>query len=148
MIKLTQDTIDTDAVLESVASTKAGAVVLFLGTTREFTAGRQTASLDYESYGEMAQRKMAELEAEARQRWSLIEVTLVHRLGHVGLGEASVAIAVSSPHRGDAFTAGQWLIDTLKEIVPIWKKENWSDGTSEWVHPGMPTTTCPENDLK
>ena len=148
MIELTQDTIDTDAVLESVASTKAGAVVLFLGTTREFTAGRQTASLDYESYGEMAQRKMAELEAEARQRWSLIEVTLVHRLGHVGLGEASVAIAVSSPHRGDAFTAGQWLIDTLKEIVPIWKKENWSDGTSEWVHPGMPTTTCPENDLK
>jgi len=148
VIELTQDTIDTDAVLESVASTKAGAVVLFLGTTREFTAGRQTASLDYESYGEMAQRKMAELEAEARQRWSLIEVTLVHRLGHVGLGEASVAIAVSSPHRGDAFTAGQWLIDTLKEIVPIWKKENWSDGTSEWVHPGMPTTTCPENDLK
>ena len=148
MIKLTQDTIDTDAVLESVASTKAGAVVLFLGTTREFTAGRQTASLDYESYGEMAQRKLAELEAEARQRWSLIEVTLAHRLGHVGLGEASVAIAVSSPHRGDAFTAGQWLIDTLKEIVPIWKKENWADGTSEWVHPGMPTTTCPENDLK
>ena len=139
MIELIQDPINTDTVLKSVASTKAGAVVLFLGTTREFTAGRQTASLDYESYGEMAQAKMQELEAEARQRWSLIEVTLVHRLGHVGLGEASVAIAVSSPHRGDAFTAGQWLIDTLKEIVPIWKKENWADGTSEWVHPGMPS---------
>ena len=148
MIELIQDPINTDMVLKSVASTKAGAVVLFLGTTREFTAGRQTASLDYESYGEMAQRKMGELEAEARQRWSLIEVTLVHRLGPVGLGEASVAIAVSSPHRGDAFTAGQWLIDTLKEIVPIWKKENWADGTSEWVHPGMPTPTCPGTDSK
>ncbi len=148
MIELIQDPINTDTVLKSVASTKAGAVVLFLGTTREFTAGRQTASLDYESYGEMAQGKMQELEAEARQRWSLIEVTLVHRLGHVGLGEASVAIAVSSPHRGDAFTAGQWLIDTLKEIVPIWKKENWADGTSEWVHPGMPSPTCPGTDSK
>ena len=148
MIELIQDPINTDTVLKSVASTKAGAVVLFLGTTREFTAGRQTASLDYESYGEMAQGKMQELEAEARQRWSLIEVTLVHRLGHVGLGEASVAIAVSSPHRGDAFTAGQWLIDTLKEIVPTWKKENWADGTSEWIHPGMPSPTCPETDSK
>ena len=148
MIELIQEASNTNTVLESVASTRSGAVVLFLGTTREFTAGRQTASLDYESYGEMAQRKMEELEAEARQRWSLIEVTLVHRLGHVGLGEASVAIAVSSPHRGDAFTAGQWLIDTLKEIVPIWKKENWADGTNEWVHPGMPSPTCPGTDSK
>ena len=137
MIQLNHDPIDSSEVLESVQSPEAGAVVLFLGTTREFTAGRQTESLDYESYGEMAVRKLEELEQQARQRWSLTEVTLVHRLGHLGIGEASVAIAVSAPHRKDAFTAGQWLIDTLKEIVPIWKKENWADGTSEWVHPGM-----------
>ena len=112
-------------------------MVLFLGTTREFTAGRQTESLDYESYGEMAASKLQELEEQARQQWALTEVTIVHRLGHLEIGEASVAIAVSAPHRKDAFTAGQWLIDTLKEIVPIWKKENWADGTSEWVHPGM-----------
>ena len=87
----------------------------------------------------MAVRKLEELEQQARQQWSLTEVTIVHRLGHLGIGEASVAIAVSAPHRKDAFTAGQWLIDTLKEIVPIWKKENWADGTSEWVHPGMPS---------
>ena len=139
MIQLNYDPIDSSAVIESVQSPEAGAVVLFLGTTREFTAGRQTESLDYESYGEMAFRKLEELEQEARQRWSLTELTIVHRLGHLGIGEASVAIAVSAPHRKDAFTAGQWLIDTLKEIVPIWKKENWADGTSEWVHPGMPS---------
>jgi molybdopterin synthase catalytic subunit len=66
-----------------------------------------------------------------------VECVIVHRLGHLELGEASVAIAVSTPHRRDSFEAGQWLIDRLKEVVPIWKKENWADGTSEWVHPGI-----------
>lgn len=137
MIQLNHEPIDSNQALASVQSPHAGAVVLFLGTTREFTAGRQTESLDYESYGEMAASKLQELEEQARQQWALTEVTIVHRLGHLEIGEASVAIAVSAPHRKDAFTAGQWLIDTLKEIVPIWKKENWADGTSEWVHPGM-----------
>jgi molybdopterin synthase catalytic subunit len=111
--------------------------VLFLGTTREFTHGRQTASLDYECYPEMAEKKLAELEAEARQKWPLTGCAIVHRLGRLELGEASIGIAVSSPHRGDAFDACEWLIDTIKQVVPIWKQENWTDGTSEWVHPGM-----------
>jgi len=85
----------------------------------------------------MAEKKLAELEAQTLERWPIIRCAIVHRVGRLDLGEASVAIAVSSPHRGDAFEAGKWLIDTLKEVVPIWKKENWSDGTSEWVHPGM-----------
>ena len=137
MIRLTDKLIDTDEVLRSVASAQAGAAVLFLGTTRQFTGERQTASLDYECYPEMAEKKMAELEAEARRRWPIVECAIVHHLGHLPLGEASVAIAVSTAHRGDAFAAAQWLIDTLKEVVPIWKKENWSDGTTEWVHPGL-----------
>src|SRR5262245_21275467 len=137
MISLTHEPLDPAPVLPQVASNNAGAVVLFLGTTREFTKGRQTVSLDYECYPEMAERKLAELEAEARRRWPIIECQIVHRLGHLELGEASIAIAVSSPHRADAFAAGQWLIDTIKEDVPIWKQENWADGTSEWVHPGM-----------
>jgi molybdopterin synthase catalytic subunit len=137
MIALTHEPIDTAAVLAQVASNDAGAVVLFLGTTREFTRGRQTASLDYECYPEMAEKKLAELATEARRRWPLVGCAIVHRLGHLGLGEASIAIAVSSPHRRVAFEAGQWLIDTIKEVVPIWKQENWADGTSEWVHPGM-----------
>ena len=137
MIQLVHEPIDTNDVLRSVASHEAGAVVLFLGVTREFTAGRQTSSLDYECYPEMAERKLAELESDARRRWSLVNCTIVHRLGHLKLGEASVAVAISAPHRADAFHAAQWLIDTLKEVVPIWKKENWADGTAEWVHPGI-----------
>jgi molybdopterin synthase catalytic subunit len=144
MIRLTHEAIDSQELLDDVASPLAGAVVLFLGTTRELTAGRRTDWLDYECYPEMAQQKLAELEGEARQRWPLVECSIVHRLGRVEVGQASVAIAVSSAHRQAAFDAGQWLIDTLKEVVPIWKKENWSDGSSEWVHPGLngPAARC------
>jgi molybdopterin synthase catalytic subunit len=137
VIQLTYDVIDPSQILASVASHEAGAVVLFLGTTREFTRGRRTLSLDYECYPAMAEKQLAELEAQARERWPLTGCTVVHRLGHLELGEASIAIAVSSPHRAVAFEAGQWLIDTIKQVVPIWKQEHWADGTSEWVHPGM-----------
>ena len=135
MIQLTLSPIDAATALAQVSSSRAGAVVLFLGTTREFTHGRQTMSLDYECYPEMAEKKLAELEAEARRRWPLVEVVIVHRLGRVELAEASIAIAVSAPHRAAAFDAGRWLIDTIKQDVPIWKQEHWADGTSEWVHP-------------
>ena len=141
MISLTHSPIDPAAVLAQVASNDAGGVVLFLGTTREFTRGRRTTSLDYECYSEMAQAKLAELEAQARERWPIVHCSIIHRLGRLQLGEASIAIAVSSPHRQAAFEAGKWLIDTIKEEVPIWKQENWADGTSEWVHPGLGTFT-------
>jgi molybdopterin synthase catalytic subunit len=137
MHRLTREPIDYAALVESVRSDRAGAVVLFLGTVREMTEGRRTVALDYEGYPEMAEAKLAELEAEARRRWPVENVGLVHRLGRLELGEISVAVAVSSPHRQDAFEAGRFLIDTLKVTVPIWKKENWSDGTTEWVHPTM-----------
>ena len=137
MIELTEQVIDSAALLHRVSSPEAGAVVLFLGTTREWTEGRQTVALDYECYREMAEHKLAQLEEAARQRWEITDCTLIHRLGRVAVGEASVAIAVSAPHRNDAFEAGRWLIDTLKTEVPIWKKENWVDGSSQWVHPGQ-----------
>jgi molybdopterin synthase catalytic subunit len=136
MIQLTRDIIDYHALTESVRSNAAGAVVLFLGTVREMTNGRQTVALDYEGYPEMAEAKLAELETSARSRWPVTEVAIAHRLGKLELGEISVAVAVSCPHRKDAFDAGRFLIDELKVTVPIWKKENWSDGTTEWVHPG------------
>ena len=145
MIELVQQPIDTSRVLAHVASNEAGAVVLFLGTTRQFTHQRETLSLDYECYPEMATEKLQQLEAEARCRWPIVDLAIVHRLGHLGLGEASVAIAVSSPHRQDAFEAGTWLIDTLKEVVPIWKQENWADGTSQCVHPGVEPPETPLN---
>jgi molybdopterin synthase catalytic subunit len=139
MIQLTTEPINTDIILQRAGHPAAGAVVLFLGTTRELTDQRQTVALDYEAYVEMAQLQLAELESQARRRWPVIECIVVHRLGRVPIGEASVAIAVSTPHRADAFAAGQWLIDSLKRDVPIWKREQWADGTTEWVHPGMGT---------
>ena len=141
MIQLTDNPIDTTALLDQARSPEAGAVVLFLGTTRELTDGRRTVALDYEAYQEMAERKLAELEAEARRRWPLAECLIVHRLGRVPVGEASVAIVVSTPHRRQAFAAGEWLIDALKAQVPIWKREQWDDGTTEWVHPGVDNST-------
>lgn len=135
MPELVQKAIDIAAVLTSVRSSQAGAVLLFLGTTREFTGGKQTVTLDYEAYHTMAKKKLLELETSARDQWDLVDCAIVHRLGNVPLGEASVAIAVSSAHRATAFEAGRWLIDTLKVEVPIWKQEHWSDGTTEWVHP-------------
>ncbi len=136
MIQLTREIINYHELTESVRSDAAGAVVLFLGTVREMTNGRQTVALDYEGYPEMAEAKLAELESAARSQWPVTEVAISHRLGKLELGEISVAVAVSCPHRKDAFDAGRFLIDELKVTVPIWKKENWSDGTTEWVHPG------------
>jgi molybdopterin synthase catalytic subunit len=138
MIAITEAPIDHAAITEGVRSNNAGAVCSFLGTVREMTGDRRTASLDYEAYPEMALKKMAELEDEARSRWPILEAALVHRVGHLELGEISVVVAVSCPHRGQAFEACRWLIDRLKEVVPIWKKEVWADGTEEWVHPGSP----------
>ena len=143
VIQLTHDLIEAGDVLGRVVSPTAGAVVLFLGTTREMTAGRRTLWLDYDCYAEMAERKLEQLESQARSRWPLVECVIVHRLGRVELAEASVAIALSSPHRQAAFEAGQWLIDTLKQVVPIWKQEHWADGTSQWVHPGLDADALP-----
>ncbi len=137
MIELTREEIDYTALTERVRSPQSGAVILFLGTVREMTDGRQTVALEYDAYPEMAKMKLAELEAETREQWPVEEIAIVHRLGRLELGDISVAIALSSPHRRQAFEAGQFLIDELKVRVPIWKKENWSDGGTEWVHPGV-----------
>ena len=135
MIQITTDTIAPSLLLSHVADRNAGASLLFLGTTREFTCDKQTSLLEYECYEEMAKAKMEELRSQAMRDWPITECAIIHRIGKVDIGETSVAIAVSSPHRAAAFEAGKWLIDTLKQVVPIWKKEVWSDGTSEWVHP-------------
>lgn len=143
MIQLTREEIDIHDLTESVRSNQSGAVILFLGTVRELTGGKKTSALDYEAYPEMAELKLQELEQQARERWPIDRVALVHRLGHLELGEVSVAVAVSCPHRHQAFDAARFLIDELKAWVPIWKKENWADGTTEWVHPGLETSALP-----
>jgi molybdopterin synthase catalytic subunit len=135
MIRLTSAPIDFHALTEQVRRKDCGAVVLFLGTVRELTEGRTTVALDYEAYPAMAEKQMAQIEQETRQRWPIGDMALVHRLGHLELGEVSVAVAVSCPHRAQAFEACRYAIDRVKEVVPIWKKENWADGSTEWVHP-------------
>ena len=137
MIELTTEPIDYNQLTEFVRDHTAGAVTLFLGTVREFTRGVQTSWLEYEAYPDMARASMAELEAEACQKFTVTKIAISHRTGTMALGEISVAIAVSSPHRDQAFEAGRWLIDTLKERVPIWKKEHFADGREEWQHPGV-----------
>jgi molybdopterin synthase catalytic subunit len=135
MIALTNESIDHASLIERVRCPSCGGVVTFLGTVRDFTDGRETHSLDYEAYSAMAEKKMAEIEQDARQRWPIGNLILVHRLGHMEIGDVSVAVAVSCPHRAQAFEACRFVIDRLKDLVPIWKKENWADGTCEWIHP-------------
>lgn len=134
-VELTDQVIDSHSLVQFATTARSGAVILFLGTVRELTAGRKTIALDYDAYPEMALAKMNELVDEAAEKWPIQKVALVHRTGHLELAEASVAICVSCPHRQDAFLAGQFLIDELKIRVPIWKQENWDDGTTQWVHP-------------
>ena len=135
MIELTDNPIDYQTVVESVRSNAAGAAVLFLGTIREYTGDIQTASLEYDAYPQMAHAAMAKLREEAIAKWGLVDAAIVHRKGPLELGDVAVAVATSSAHRRAAFEAGQWLIDTLKQRVPIWKKELYANGQTEWVHP-------------
>lgn len=135
MVRLTRETIDYHRLTEEVRRAQCGAVVTFLGTVRDLTGERVTVALDYEAYPEMATKKMAEIEADTRARWPVGDIVLEHRLGHLEIGDISVAVAVSCPHRHQAFEACRHAIDRLKELVPIWKKEHWNDGTTEWVHP-------------
>ena len=136
MVRLTPDPIDHAALTEAVRRPDCGAVVTFLGTVRDLTDGKVTVALDYEAYAGMAEKKMAEIERDTRERWPVGEMLMVHRTGHLEVGEVSVAVAVSCPHRAQAFEACRFAIDRLKELVPIWMKENWADGSTEWVHPG------------
>src|SRR5207247_5713760 len=135
MIQLVSNPIDYTGLTEQVRRKDCGAVVTFLGTVRDLTGDKVTVALDYEAYPGMAEKKMAEIESDTRGRWPVGDIVLVHRLGHLDVGEVSVAVAVSCPHRAQAFEACRYAIDRLKELVPIWKKENWVDGSTEWVHP-------------
>lgn len=131
-VGLTADPIPVEEVVGRARHPQAGAVVLFLGTVRDNRAGAHVHHLEYEAYEAMALRDMRAVCADARARWPVLRMAMVHRTGTLGIGEISVAIAVSAAHRAEAFAAGQYAIDTLKRRVPIWKKEVW-DGGEVWV---------------
>lgn len=132
MIRLTAEPIVLDEVLAAVADPKAGAVVVFIGMTRDNNEGRDVLRLEYEAYSGMAERELEKIADQARSRWAIARLAVVHRTGVVPIGAASVLIAVSSAHRGDAFAAARFTIDRLKEVVPIWKKEFFSGG-AVWI---------------
>lgn len=133
--RLTEEPIDVSALIAEVADAGAGAIATFLGTTREHSRGREVVHLDYEAYSGMAEAEMERIANELAGRYDLSKVAITHRVGRVGIGEISVAIAISAPHRADAISAARDAIDTLKETVPLWKKEVYVGG-EEWIGRG------------
>lgn len=135
MIRIGPDPIDLAAMIAAVGDPAHGAICTFLGTTRETSPGddRPVEALDYEAYVELARADFEAIAAEAAERWGPLRIAIVHRTGRVALGEASVAIAVGTPHRGAAFEACEYAIDTLKARAPIWKRETYRDGDTAWI---------------
>ncbi len=134
LVAVADAVVDPAALVGFVGDPSCGAVVLFLGTVRDHSPGGITGvtHLEYEAYTGVVEDKISEIVAEARVKWPVAKVAAVHRTGDLAVGEISVGVAVSSPHRSDAFEAGRYLIDELKSRVPIWKKEHWPGG-AQWV---------------
>lgn len=135
-VSLIREAIDAEALQRAVAGHSAGAIALFLGTVRADSAdGKTLVALDYEAYDAMALSQMTAVRVRAIAEKGILDAAIVHRLGRIPLGEASIAVAVASAHRAEAFNACRWIVDQVKLDVPIWKKDIWSDGTTEWVDP-------------
>ncbi len=132
---LTEDVIDLARLVASVSGPECGAVSVFVGTVRNENDGRTVTGIEYSAYREMAERELGRIVDEAVLGFGNVRVELRHRLGYLAVGEASVAIAVSHPHRTEALNGVRFVIEELKRRVPIWKREHYVDGTREWVDP-------------
>lgn len=132
LFEITREKLSADDIMVRLADPAIGVVAVFVGVVRGDTNGREVRYLEYEAYPEMAEAMLRQIGEEIQARWKTIQkVAIVHRVGHLEVGEVSVVIALSAAHRPEVFEALRYAIDRLKEIVPIWKKEVWSDG-SEW----------------
>ncbi len=125
--------IDSCALLSEVADNRNGAAVLFIGTVRDVNDGAEVTALDYSAYSGMAEQELAAIASEAAARWQTDHIVVEHRIGALALGEASVAIVVAHPHRGEAYEASRYIIEELKRRLPVWKREHYADGRAEWV---------------
>jgi molybdopterin synthase catalytic subunit len=132
LIRLTREPLNRDALIEAVSHPGAGGLVVFDGVVRDNARGKQIRYLEYDAYPEMAEQQIRTIIAEAERHWGVEHVAVAHRFGRLEIGEASVIIAVATPHRAEAFDACRYIIDTLKTTVPIWKKEVATNG-EEWV---------------
>ena len=137
-IQVTEQQLDTGLADQFLRTERAGGITLFVGTTRRFTDGRETVRLKYDAYVPMAGAELQRLADTAADRWPVEKLVLHHRTGEVPVAEASVIVGVACAHRDAAFTAGRFLIDTLKTRVPIWKRETFADGSEEWVEGQLP----------
>ena len=135
---ITIEPIDPSTVVERVGAPEDGAVALFLGTVRNRNEGRPVGGMEYEGYAEMAREQLAAIVAEAAARAGTDRVAAVHRLGELAIGEVSVAIAVSAPHRAEAFDASRYVIEEIKKRLPVWKRERYLDGGAEWLDGEVP----------
>ena len=135
---ITIEPIDSSTVVERVGAPEDGAVALFLGTVRNRNEGRPVGGMEYEGYGEMAREQLAAIVAEAAARAGTDRIAAVHRLGELAIGEVSVAIAVSTPHRAEAFDAARYVIEEIKKRLPVWKRERYLDGKAEWLKGEVP----------
>jgi molybdopterin synthase catalytic subunit len=131
--RLTEEIIIPGDLLKSVEHEEAGGIVLFLGTVRNQSEAGKVTEIIYEAYSSMAEKKLKEIEEEAKQRWPVREVRIVHRTGRLRVGEVSVGVAVSAPHRAEAFEACRHIIERIKRDLPIWKKERLAVGKDVWV---------------
>ena len=132
-VSVSSEPIDLPSLFAFVSSPQAGAIVTFVGTVREFSQGKKVTALTYEAYEPMAKKELMRIAEEMLSRWQLCKVAIVHRTGTLSVGKISVAIFISAPHRSDAFEAARYAIERIKEIVPIWKREHFEDGTRDWV---------------
>ncbi|ANB59684.1 molybdenum cofactor biosynthesis protein MoaE [Anoxybacteroides amylolyticum] len=142
LFTITDQPISMEEVVHKVIRKEAGAVTTFIGTVRELTNGKRTLFLQYEAYVSMAEKMLAQIGAEIKERWPEAEVAITHRIGRLEISDIAVVIAVSTPHRKDAYEANRYAIERIKQIVPIWKKEYWEDGT-EWVGNQLETKAYP-----
>lgn len=129
---ITERVLDPTPLLAYAQTPSDGAVVTFTGVARNQFGGRATAFLSYEAYAEMAAPVLAQIAVEAQQRWPIGRVAIHHRVGTLQIGETAVIIVVAAPHRREAFAAAEFIMDRIKEVAPIWKREHWADGTAEW----------------
>jgi molybdopterin synthase catalytic subunit len=132
LFRVTRDRLDPVVLSDLVSRPEAGAVVVFNGIVRDNNLGRGVQYLDYDAYPPLAERTLAEIAEEVRSRWEVTEVAIHHRIGRLEIGEASLLVAVSSPHRAEAFDACHYCVDRVKQRVPVWKKEVWENG-EEWL---------------
>ena len=131
-------------VIQQVVRPEAGAISTFIGIAREFTKGKRTLFLEYEAYVPMAEKQLEQIAEEIQVQWPGARTAISHRIGRLDISDIAVAIAVSTPHRDAAFKASRYAIERIKEIVPIWKKEHWEDGT-EWLGDQLETTSYKTN---